>query len=467
MRRALLTTALVLALLAPAAGAATRHIVRGAGFGHGIGMSQYGAYGYAQHGFGYAQILGHYYQQTRLSSVGSRRVRVLLQSVDPFIRVRGASRAGQSRLRPGTTYRIRRTRGGRLSVRSSSGRLVGRFASPLKLYRPGHVMRLLGQAINHVRSGRYRGAIQVGADGRGVTAINVLPVDPYLQGVVPGEMPSSWALEALKAQAVAARSYAMATAKTGSFDQYPDTRSQVYRGVVAETPSTNAAVHATAGQILTYAGLPAVTYYHSTSGGHTENVENSFLGALPQPYLRGVPDPYDSISPYNHWRRRFTTRQMTARLHGYVRGRFRKIRVLRRGVSPRIIKARIYGTRGTRRISGPALRARLTLPDSWARFIRVSTSQASSRPARATGLTTPLFAMPGVFGRPRPRALVGVFDPAPAGRRVVVERRIGRRWKHVALARTSRSGSYHVKLRSLGLYRVRAGDVAGPAIRVR
>src|SRR3954470_11483085 len=100
MRRALLTTALVLALLAPAAEARTIHIVRGAGFGHGIGMSQYGAYGYAQHGFGYAQILGRYYLHTRLTFAGSRRVRVLLQSVDPFIRVRGATRAGGRRLRP-------------------------------------------------------------------------------------------------------------------------------------------------------------------------------------------------------------------------------------------------------------------------------------------------------------------------------------------------------------------------------
>src|SRR3954447_2244622 len=100
MRRILLTSALVLALLAPAAGARTIHVVHGRGFGHGIGMSQYGAYGYAQHGFGYARILSHYYQHTRLGSVGSRRVRVLLQPGDPFVRVRGASRAGGKRLRP-------------------------------------------------------------------------------------------------------------------------------------------------------------------------------------------------------------------------------------------------------------------------------------------------------------------------------------------------------------------------------
>ncbi|MFN2616568.1 MAG: SpoIID/LytB domain-containing protein [Thermoleophilaceae bacterium] len=466
MRRSLLITALALALLAPAAGAATRHIVHGRGFGHGIGMSQYGAYGYAQHGVGYARILAHYYRHTHLGTLGSRRVRVLLQSADPFIRVRGASRAGGRHLRPGTTYKVRRSRG-RLSLRSSSGRLVGRFSSPLKLYRPGHVVRLLGPALNGVRSGRYRGAIEVRSGGRGVTAINALPIDPYVQGVVPGEMPSSWDIEALKAQAVAARSYAMATDKPGAFDQYPDTRSQVYRGVAAETGRTNSAVRATSRQILTYAGLPAVTYYHSTSGGHTENVELSFLGALPQPYLRGVRDPYDGISPHHRWRRSFSTRQMTARLHGYVRGRFRKIRVLRRGVSPRIVRARVYGTRGTRRITGATLRLRLGLMDSWARFTRVSTSQAGAGPARAAVLTPPLRAAGGVFGRARRLSLVGVFDPAPSGRRLVVERRRGGHWRRVRAVRTSRGGRYRATIRVRGLYRVRAGGVAGPAVRVR
>jgi stage II sporulation protein D len=466
MRRILLTSVLVLVLLAPTAGARTIHIVRGRGFGHGVGLSQYGAYGYAQQGSGYARILHSYYLHTQLTTIGSRRVRVLLQLSDPFIRVRGASRAGSKRLRPNRTYKIRRS-GGRLSVRSSSGHLVGRFASGLRLYRPGHSVRLLGPALNGVRSGRYRGAIQVLAQG-GVTAINVLPMDTYLRGVVPGEMPSTWPIEALKAQAVAARSYALATAKVGgAFDQYPDTRSQVYRGVTAETASTNTAVRATAGQILTYVGRPAVTYYFSTSGGHTENVENSFLGAQPQPYLRGVPDPYDGISPYHSWRRRFTTRQLTRRLHGYVRGRFRKIRVLRRGVSPRIVTARVYGTRGTRRITGPTLRARLGLRDTWARFIRVSTAQASRRPAGTAALAGPLLSPRGVFHRPRPPVLFGVFDPTPKERRLLVERRVGHRWKRVAVVRTSRDGHYRVRLHRRGLYRVRSGGDIGPAVRLR
>ena len=75
---------------------------------------------------------------------------------------------------------------------------------------------------------------------------------------------------------------------------YSDTRSQVYLGVAAETAQTNAAVAATAGQIVTYDGQPAITYYFASSGGMTENIENSFLGAAPEPWLRGVPDPYET-----------------------------------------------------------------------------------------------------------------------------------------------------------------------------
>src|SRR4029453_7120150 len=103
-----------------------------------------------------------------------------------------------------------------------------------------------------------------------------VPRTPDAAGVVARESPSSWPLEALKAQAVTARTYAITTSKAGTgFDQYADTRSQVYGGVAAESIATNAAVAATGGQVVTYDGAPVVTYFFSTSGGRTENVENS------------------------------------------------------------------------------------------------------------------------------------------------------------------------------------------------
>src|SRR5215216_2269006 len=132
----------------------------------------------------------------------------------------------------------------------------------------------------------------------GVDAVNHVALDQYLQGVVPDESPPSWPLEALKAQAVAARTYAVATMKPGaSFDLYPDTRSQVYGGVAAEEPSTNQAVAETRGEVVTFEGRPVVTFFFSTSGGRTEDVENTPLGNQPQPWLKSVDDPYDVASP--------------------------------------------------------------------------------------------------------------------------------------------------------------------------
>jgi SpoIID/LytB domain protein len=457
MRRLLLLTALFV-LLAPAAShAAIRIVVRGAGFGHGIGLSQYGAYGYAQHGATYRDILTHYYTGTRITPASTRLVRVLLQTGRRSVRIRGATKVadegGGRALRPSATYVVRPAGAG-VSVRSAGGKSVGRFAATVRVSGGRRPMRLLGGAINGVGSGLYRGSLQLLRGGGAVTVVNVVPLDSYVQGVVPGEMPSSWAPEALKAQAVAARSYALATIKPGaSFDLYPDTRSQVYRGVTGEEPSTNAAVRSTAGEVVTYGGQVAMTYYFSTSGGETENIENSFAGSAPRPWLKGVNDPYDGISPRHRWRLTFTPRQLGSRLG--APGRFRKVLVIKRGVSPRIVRARVYGTRGTRLLSGAAIRSRLGLFDSWAFFTRVSTSQAA----------TLRFAKWGT--RVRRRELVGAFDPAPAGRRLRVERRRGRRWVRVATIRTSPHGRYRAQLRSPGAYRVRAGSAAGPAVRLR
>jgi len=287
-----------------------------------------------------------------------------------------------------------------------------------------------------------------------VTAVNSLPIDPYVQGVVAGEMPSSWAMAALRAQAVTARTYALATRKRGgSFDQYPDTRSQVYRGVRGESARSNRAVRDTSGKILTYDGEPAVTYYFSTSGGRTENVELSFLGSAPKEWLKSVDDPYDDISPRHRWRFGFTSRQLGARLG--ARGAFRKVRVIERGRSPRIVRARVYGSRGSHVLSGAQIRARLGLYDSWAYFTRVSTSQVR----------------PGALGPARASAsfpeIAGTFDPAPRSRRLLVERRRGRGWERVGEIPTSARGRYHSTLAVPGAYRVRAGGVVGPVVRVR
>jgi stage II sporulation protein D len=477
MRRALLTVTLACLLSATAtAEAATVQVVRGAGFGHGIGMSQYGAYGLAQHGWDYRRILGHYYSGTRIGEAPGSPVRVLLQASDPYVRFRGATQApGGLALEPSVTYVVRPASGGRLALYGRGGERLGRFSTPLRVSRAGGgPVRLMGRAINGVVSGRYRGAFDLyGGSAGGVTVVNALPIDDYVKGVVAGEVPSLWHEQVLRAQAVTARTYALATRKTGDvFDQYPDTRSQMYIGVGGETARTNEAVRATAGETVTYGGEIAATFYFSTSGGRTENVENSFVGAPPKPWLKSVEDPYDSISPRHRWQLRFSNASMGARLGSP--GRLKRVRVIQRGVSPRVVRARVQGTLGARVLTGPQIRARLGLHDTWAYFTKVSSAQA--RAGRVVGrpvVRAPdgrISALRGARSPERsvrPLAVSGSFAPAPPSRRVVVERMLGGRWRQVVDVRVDGRGRYRAAVPSSGLYRVRSAAVTGPAVRVR
>jgi len=450
--------ALILCVAVPStAGAAVRHVFRGAGFGHGIGMSQYGAYGYALNDAKYQGILAHYYKGTKLSTLTAGSVRVLLQPVDPYIRVRGATSVGGRKVRPEATY-IAKRGGAGIVVTNVRGKRVFNFAASSIKFRGADPLRLLGPSLNGVTSGLYRGAIEVRLDGGGVTSINELDMDSYIRGVVAGEMPSSWPLEALKVQAVAARTYALSTAKSsGAFDQYPDTRSQMYRGVTGESVRSDAAVAATARQIVTYDGVPAVTYYFSTSGGQTENVEFSFIGALSKPWLVSVPDPYDNQSPYHRWTVRFSAARLDAALG--APGAFRRLKVTERGESPRVVTAKVVGTRGSRTVTGPQVRSALGLRDTWFTDYRVASSSVHPRSAR-----------PASWG-PRPhagRVLAGTFEPAPKTRVLRVERRgHDRRWSRVGRTRTSRAGRYRVTLTRSGVYRVTYGAVKGPSVRIR
>ena len=130
MRRSapVLIALLLFAAVPATAGAAVRHVFRGAGFGHGIGMSQYGSYGYALQGAKYEGILAHYYRGTTLSTLSPGAVRVLLQPVDPYIRVRGATSVGGRRVKPEGTY-IAKRGGAGIVVTSSRGTRVANFAA--------------------------------------------------------------------------------------------------------------------------------------------------------------------------------------------------------------------------------------------------------------------------------------------------------------------------------------------------
>jgi SpoIID/LytB domain protein len=198
--------------------------------------------------------------------------------------------------------------------------------------------------------------------------VRKVPLEAYVRGVVAAEMDPSWPAAALEAQAIASRTYALtAHAGEGRFDVYADTRSQVYRGKAGETAQSNLAVKATAGQVVTYAGRPAATYFFASSGGMTESVQGAFPGAAPEPWLRAVPDPFDT-GPLHSWSKSLSFAAAAHELHGLVRGSFRGIEVLTRGASPRIVSAAVLGSKGATTITGQELAARLGLYDTWAYF---------------------------------------------------------------------------------------------------
>jgi stage II sporulation protein D len=276
------------------AGSGALFLFTGHGWGHGVGMSQYGAQGYAENGWTYDAILGHYYPGTALVPATMSTIRVLLANGSKSLTISSAVpftvtdangavhtlAAGKHAFGPGLKLPV-----------------DGQPAQPLEpplTFSPGAGSTLtLGRA--------YRGQLVVDVVSGKLRAIDVLPLEQYLDGVVPAEMPASWAPAALEAQAVASRSYALATrAGAAPFDVYADSRSQVYLGASAEKPSTNAAVTATAGQVLTYDGQVATTFFFSTSGGQTESAADVW-GGRSLPYLVSVPDPFDLISPYHDW----------------------------------------------------------------------------------------------------------------------------------------------------------------------
>jgi SpoIID/LytB domain protein len=355
-----------LALLVPSAASAKKWVVKGAGFGHGTGMSQYGAKGFAARGTPYSSILGHYYTGTTLGTAPSQTIRVLLRPYLPSVRFRGAGSACGVGLKPGKTY-VAKRKGAGVVLRTKKGIRVAKCS--------GLLSATGAPTVELIGKGAYRGALEVrpsSVPGR-LNAINAVEIEDYLKGVVPKESPASWPIEALKAQAVAARSFAIATPVKGNgFDQYDDTRSQLYAGVSAEATRTNQAVDATRSQVVLYNGKVAQTFFFSTSGGHTENNELSSLGfgGTAIPYLRGVPDPYEAEAgaPYYRWKRKFSLGRMNSLLGSLVRGKLKKVVVTQRGASPRIVRANLIGSRGTTTVTGPQLRDELGLPDTWATF---------------------------------------------------------------------------------------------------
>lgn len=205
----------------------------------------------------------------------------------------------------------------------------------------------------------YRGKVKVIPGDGGVTAINYVDIDDYLYSVVGSEMPSSWPQEALRSQAVAARSYAIYQknkASSRAYDLNSTQSSQVYKGLDGEAASTQSAVDATRGKVLTHSGNVIEAVFHSSSGGHTENSEHVWSKAVP--YLKGVPD-YDQNAPVYSWRAQFSLEEVGERI-GYP-GTIEAVEVLSRTPQGRANRMAIIGDEGTLTITGNTFRQKLDL----------------------------------------------------------------------------------------------------------
>ncbi len=338
-------------------------VVHGHGFGHGVGMSAYGAYGYALHGKGYKFILGHYYPGTALGTIsGPNVVRVLLSTTSGDVTFSEATSACHTKLEPTRTYEAHLF-DNQVVLRTSGGKPLARCGGKLRAAGAG--------VINIGGLGRYRGALETVPNESGeLNVVNALAVDQYVKGVIPNESPPSWPMAELKAQAVASRSFALTGGVEGDdYDLYSDTRSQVYKGLESEYTTSDEAEEQTAGQVLTYEGKIAETLFSACSGGKTESMQNVFGTAVP--YLVGVPDPYDSLCPLHEWTLNLTGPEISKKLAGLLDGKLAKVAITKTGYSPRIIEAKLYGTSGVTTVTGEQLEVALGAYSTWMTFEKV------------------------------------------------------------------------------------------------
>ena len=408
---------------------ATTFVASGRGWGHGVGMSQYGALGFANDGWTYDRILAHFYAGAELGPAPVARVRVLIGEAKGALKVRSKV---PFRVRDvfGKTYPLAAgdlVLGPKLWV--TVNRAPTELAGPLLLL-PGT------QPLELDRP--YRGQIEVAVTGQKLNAVNVLGLEQYLQGVVAQEMPSAWPDEALKAQAVAARSYALSHLLSGkSFDLYADVRSQVYGGIAGENPRTTAAIQATKGEVLLWEGKPVDALFHSTSGGTTLDAVEVFGKAVP--YLVAADDPHSALSPVHRWGPT-PVAEATIRKGLKLRTPLTALK-LTRGPSGRVTTVQVVTASGTTKVSGATLRFAAGLRSTW---ITALGSLSLSRPGG-----------PAVYGKP-----LTVTGKAAGIKGAVLSQRIDGAWQQLP------GLSAKVKPVAATSFRISAGKVAGPVLKV-
>ncbi|MBI2448326.1 SpoIID/LytB domain-containing protein [Candidatus Microgenomates bacterium] len=318
-------------------------------------MSQYGANAMAKNGKDFEDILTHYYQGTYLKQANT-------DGIDIKVKLSASPGGGAIIVASGS---VKNESTGEIL---SAGAIVS--AVPGLVLSPQDATSRLTVTYKYNSFNIYRGQINViGSPGRLVT-YNILPLEDYLRGVVPGEMPASWQKEALKAQAVAARNYAY---KNREICDTPSC--QVYHGALKEVASTNQAIEETRGQLLFYGSEIITAYYFSTSGGWTENNENVW-GGTPRSWLRGVESPGEEDSPHYRWQAKTLDK---ATLENYLNsdpdtavGNVEKIEITKRGVSGLVMAVKITGSSGTKLVTGQNFKyvINVNLPDGTQDYVK-------------------------------------------------------------------------------------------------
>ena len=350
--------------------------------------------------------------QAVMAQQGEPQVRVLLvegptltvAATDHPLALRGLAQApgGQVILAPGDTVTLTLV-GGAIAVQREGQAPGGQGSASAQVMGSGQTIWLeplaSGLALGNskplgdfqLKQRSYRGRLQVGVNGSALQAINTVDLESYLPSVVGSEMPASWPQAALRAQAVAARTYALRQRSASKpFDVKATVASQVYKGVEAETPATREAVASTRGEVLMYGGSLVNAVFHSSSGGSTENSGDLWIQQLP--YLVSVPD-VDQDSPVSRWQQRLEPLALT-RAFGEIGGANR-IEILSTTSSGRVRQARVIGPTGTLVITGAELRSRLGLRSTLVRFELVGPDVASSQvPAAPPPILPPLSGSP-------------------------------------------------------------------------
>ncbi|MGD9960346.1 SpoIID/LytB domain-containing protein [Nocardioides sp.] len=352
--------------------------INGHGYGHGHGMSQYGAEGAARQGLSAQAIINFYYPGTRRGTLtGKISVHLTADTDDNTVVL---SRAGL-RLRDLSTGQIwtlpdNGARRWRLAVGPGGASRVGYLTDAWHAWRTlegDGAFSAGGAPVTLVTpSGQvaYRGALRSMRPSNGSMArdtVNVLNIDSYLRGVVPREMPATWRPAAVRAQAIAARTYAAyerAHPLTSTYQICDTTSCQVYGGYSAEHPDSNAAIVATAGKIQLYRGEPAFTQFASSSGGWTS------AGSMP--YLKAQQDPYDDWSgnPVHNWSTRVDARSIERAWPKL--GNLTGIQVTSRDGNGawggRIVTMVLHGAKADVTVSGDTFRSVLGLRSTWLAF---------------------------------------------------------------------------------------------------